>query len=508
MAQTQLTRNDSDAIDYAIPDNTYFEFASKNYYFLSKCVVINRVFDPDSDRRLTLDEWDTNYRIIQFWDTKEVPQEVRKLITGWKDSVPDGCHILFDEASARKFILEHYPTKFVRAYDLCYHPAMKSDYFRLAYLYLNGGVYIDADEKMLRSIPNMDFSQGEFIMMAPFIRERDDKGRIVGVRITEFLARKHQTADGTECYFANSPIFATKRSEILKIALVRATDLILESKGRGSRRDVHFTTGPTNLTLSLVAHLVHAACAGKPPPNIMILEWFRYSATQVRLEYKNDSRNWRNLTAVPSASPAPCLTNPDSITIFTRRFEKGGWGRESKSGPGSTLARTKNIRLELPVAFKRLEIRRLVDAACGDMNWMRHLSYEFSFFIGVDIVDELIASLRAQFDPELFHFQRGDISEDILPLADAVLCRDCLGHLPFAKIRSAIRLFKISGAGFLLTTTFPEQTNRDCALGGWRPLNLQAEPFNWPAPDFLIREDEEGRWRDKSLGVWAVSSIP
>lgn len=198
----------------------------------------------------------------------------------------------------------------------------------------------------------------------------------------------------------------------------------------------------------------------------------------------------------------------NSEAVFTERFARGGWGRESKSGPGSSLARTKSIRSALPETLRRLEIKRMVDAPCGDMNWMRHLRYQFSLFIGVDVVRELVMSLRAQFDPQIFHFQTGDISKDILPFADAILCRDCFVHLPFAKIRAAVELFKKSGARFLLTTTFTEQQNRDCAIGGWRPLNLETEPFNWPEPISLITEDEEGRWRDKSLGIWPMSSIP
>jgi hypothetical protein len=88
------------------------------------------------------------------------------------------------------------------------------------------------------------------------------------------------------------------------------------------------------------------------------------------------------------------------------------------------------------------------------MNWMRHLDYRWRSFLGVDIVPEIIAALRAQAWPAEFHFQVGNLVKDILPLADAVLCRDCFVHLPFSSIENAVRLFRRAGFRFLITTTF------------------------------------------------------
>lgn len=203
----------------------------------------------------------------------------------------------------------------------------------------------------------------------------------------------------------------------------------------------------------------------------------------------------------------------DLQTVFTTIFQRGGFlGSELISGPGSSLASTAKLRAELPSVFRSFGIKRIVDAPCGDMNWMRHLEYNFDFFIGVDIVRDLIERHRPQFPSEKFNFQVGDLCEDILPQADAIFCRDCFGHLPFSKIKEATRLFKLSGATFLLTTTFPEKENCDIAAGGWRQINMQAEPFLWPSPMKLIREntpDCEDTWTKlKSLGVWSLVSLP
>jgi hypothetical protein len=224
-----------------------------------------------------------------------------------------------------------------------------------------------------------------------------------------------------------------------------------------------------------------------------------------------------HIKQVEVSRPPPFLKSADAVTetqqIFSRIYHQRGFGgTESRSGPGSSIAKTAKLRAELPEVFQSLGIKRLVDAPCGDMNWMRRLKYDFDFFVGVDVVKDLIESLRGQFSLEKMHFQQGDICEQILPAADAIFCRDCLVHLPLSKISDAMRLFKKSGANFLLTTTYPDRDNRDVLMGGWRPLNLQADPFWWPAPVRLIREDypeDTDPWdKNKSIGVWDLTSLP
>jgi len=202
----------------------------------------------------------------------------------------------------------------------------------------------------------------------------------------------------------------------------------------------------------------------------------------------------------------------DLRSVFAEIYRHNGFGgSETVSGPGSSLASTAKLRAELPAILLSLGIKRIVDAPCGDMNWMRHLDYPFEFFIGVDIVEDLIEGLGPQSSSDRYHFQVGDICQDILPVGDAIFCQDCLGHLPFSKISEATRLFKLSGARLLLATTFPERENSDVATGWWRPINLQAAPLLWPTPMTLSREnfyDPGDPWNEKSLGVWSVVSLP
>lgn len=40
---------------------------------------------------------------------------------------------------------------------------------------------------------------------------------------------------------------------------------------------------------------------------------------------------------------------------------------------------------------------------------------------------------------------------------------------------------------------------------------MERAPFNWPAPRALINErcdEDDGGWRDKSLGLWRLDELP
>jgi mannosyltransferase OCH1-like enzyme len=54
--------------------------------------------------------------------------------------------ILFDKQHARNFIFANLGLRYLYCFDKCYHPAMQSDYFRLCYIFVEGGCYIDTDD--------------------------------------------------------------------------------------------------------------------------------------------------------------------------------------------------------------------------------------------------------------------------------------------------------------------------------------------------------------------------
>lgn len=193
--------------------------------------------------------------------------------------------------------------------------------------------------------------------------------------------------------------------------------------------------------------------------------------------------------------------------LFSEIHANSSWGRgESVSGSGSSLEQTLNIRKALPALFSELEIHNLLDAPCGDVNWIREINGALNTYIGVDIVPRLIAGLSDSAKCNEV-FLLADIVCDSLPTADAVLCRDALVHMPLKQATGAIENFRASGARFLIATTFPGRENGELPAGHWRPLDLSAQPFNLGAPIALINEgctEGAGRFADKSLGVWRL----
>ena len=207
------------------------------------------------------------------------------------------------------------------------------------------------------------------------------------------------------------------------------------------------------------------------------------------------------------------VTAPVTRDIFERLYHSNAaGGGESASGPGSSLGQTAVLRRSLPLLLQNLGVRTLIDAPCGDFNWLRHVELGVDTYLGVDIVAAVVERNQAAFANPRRQFQHADIARQVLPRADLILCRDCLVHLSFADMRQALRNFVRSGSTYLLTTNFaPHRTNADISTGDWRPLNFLAEPFNFPAPLHRLIEgctEMNAIYTDKSLSLWRLEDIP
>ncbi|OGW86065.1 MAG: hypothetical protein A3C35_04150 [Omnitrophica bacterium RIFCSPHIGHO2_02_FULL_46_11] len=204
--------------------------------------------------------------------------------------------------------------------------------------------------------------------------------------------------------------------------------------------------------------------------------------------------------------------NKSIARVFNDIYHSRRWtGSDSISGTGSGLAQTVALRRELSALLKRLNIKSLLDAPCGDFHWMKEVDLGTRCYTGIDIVSDLIVENQKKYNNEYRKFISFDISRDPLPQVDMILCRDCFVHLSFKNIIATIKNFKRSGSKHLLTTTFHKWTkNADIVTGGWRPINLQLRPFSFPDPIQIIDEQCSGAERqywDKSLGLWKLEDI-
>lgn len=194
---------------------------------------------------------------------------------------------------------------------------------------------------------------------------------------------------------------------------------------------------------------------------------------------------------------------------FTKHYESRGWGEpESVSGRGSTLQSTQSIREALPGLFAEFGVRSVTDAGCGDFNWFRALGVDLDRYLGIEVVEDLVALDQKLHGDGKRAFVSLDIIRDQLPAADLILCRDCLVHLKNRQIVAALKNFRRSRSRYILATTYPSlRLNQEVSLGGWRPLNLELPPFHLGPPLRLISEGpliEAPDLPDKSLGLWAL----
>jgi mannosyltransferase OCH1-like enzyme/Flp pilus assembly protein TadD len=91
-------------------------------------------------------------KIAQFWDTIPVPDDLEQLMRSWRDKHHDYEYTLFDEPGAASFLAANYSRDVVQAFRRAREPAQKADLFRLAYLFAQGGHYVDADDRCLRPL--------------------------------------------------------------------------------------------------------------------------------------------------------------------------------------------------------------------------------------------------------------------------------------------------------------------------------------------------------------------
>lgn len=199
--------------------------------------------------------------------------------------------------------------------------------------------------------------------------------------------------------------------------------------------------------------------------------------------------------------------------VFTDIFRTGAWGsEESASGIGSTLEQTEVLRKVLPGLLRDLQADVIVDVPCGDWHWLRHVDLPVKQYIGLDVVPAIVASNTKLYGALDREFRVHDLTRQVPPRADLILCRDLLVHLADDEIRAALRNLKRSGSSWLLVTTFAKpRDHQNIVTGSWRPLNLEGPPWGFPPPDRLINENctlDGGDWMDKSLGLWRLADLP
>lgn len=225
--------------------------------------------------------------IVQFWDNlTEIPKDVQECLDTWKQLETQGFErVVFDDRKARDFITTAFSPSYVEAFDLCYHPAMRCDYFRLCYILSNGGFYVDADE-IYQGTDCSALFDDDRLKIQPLCYDIQT-GEMIKPEVF-MIDRKYSS--NWIFYINNNPLISPAGHPVIRLALKRTTRILLNIK---ERPEIQSTTGPGNLTASLVRHAISLRLADKFQDFFILPDWEAMSISPWSLSYRNDERNWR-----------------------------------------------------------------------------------------------------------------------------------------------------------------------------------------------------------------------
>jgi hypothetical protein len=213
--------------------------------------------------------------------------------------------------------------------------------------------------------------------------------------------------------------------------------------------------------------------------------------------------------------------------VFSRIYENYGFGStESRSGPGSTLEETKLLREEIKKLIIEKEIKSVVDIPCGDFHWMKEIVFNFDSYIGGDIVEKAIETNNERYSNSRIKFIHFDLVNDSIPEGDLLIVRDVIGHFPIEGGKKIIENILKSKCKYLLSTTWASKReniwskcnhgdvhreNEGVDFGRFYPVNLMADPFNFPEADIFLEEDVRvDNWDNgnrKTLALWDLQKV-
>jgi hypothetical protein len=164
-------------------------------------------------------------------------------------------------------------------------------------------------------------------------------------------------------------------------------------------------------------------------------------------------------------------------TIATKNTWKSG---ESVSGTGSEMNATVLVRECIGKWLLEYHVKTLNDI-CGDANWQRFIPGISSVdYQGYDIsTSALVGARRKNLDTD-FKFDKLDLVTNIPRVADMMLVRDVIQHLPHEMGLRALRNVIRSGTRYLVVSSYPGHANeRDISSPGrFYKNNVFKPPFD------------------------------
>ena len=176
--------------------------------------------------------------------------------------------------------------------------------------------------------------------------------------------------------------------------------------------------------------------------------------------------------------------------IFNLIFRSYHWrdyhktnNNESDSGVGSDLNVTKQLINDLDIFLKSVQIKSILDIACGDFFWMNRLISKNNDlnYLGLEIVESIVENNNKIFSNQKVKFICADVINEELPKNhDFIIVRDFLIHIKNIDIINLIQKIKKSNCKYFAINNFPNIKSNDeiKGYGHHRYVNIEIPPFN------------------------------
>jgi hypothetical protein len=201
--------------------------------------------------------------IVQFWDSPDIPDDITRLMQSW-DRCEGFEHRIFNDHTALAFIEDHCTARVLKAFRMANHPAMRSDIFRLAYLAVSGGIYVDADDLC-----------------------RHDIGELLSPGFELILMQENLASIG------NNFIAAAPGQRCIEFILSTIVDLVLEKQGN----NVWFLTGPGALSSGFCWFYRQQLGRARLPSGVRVItvySLYDFISPHIPCRHKNDERHWNS----------------------------------------------------------------------------------------------------------------------------------------------------------------------------------------------------------------------
>ncbi|MDK3074307.1 tetratricopeptide repeat protein [Sedimentitalea sp. JM2-8] len=233
-------------------------------FFLPAKQAIDRNRPEAVDAIPTADHSDIPRQVFQYWNTDPAPDEVTRIMSTWQ-SAPGYRHCLMNRNDARAFLRDAFDAEHERAFRMANHVAEECDFLRLCVLLARGGIYADADDRLIGD---------------PEVLRRAGRGMV--------LLREPVGA------IANNLLLARPGHPLLQIAVDMARDSLLARENDNTWSK----TGPGLLTRATAAYLSDTSPDEVSRDLTLLPRYLGQRVVQfhVRLPYKTTQVHW-NMTA-------------------------------------------------------------------------------------------------------------------------------------------------------------------------------------------------------------------